>query len=85
MSQDLLSISPKPPTQGGEATICIEFAPGVESPQTVKVRWSPDGSETFQLTSSQPCRTVDVPANAESYNVSNPGGPATDIGGPVQS
>lgn len=71
----LISVTPAPPVCGQTAKICYDFAgapPGTNQ-VTLEVQFDPPNGPTqqIQLTLTEPCAEVDVPADASTLEITD--------------
>lgn len=80
-----ITVEPDPPQAGQPLRICYDFSgSGLES-TTLRVTFDPGGSEDYAVTPANPCVTINVPGNAETYNITDLASQSQDKGGPVDS
>lgn len=81
---DLITCTPDPPVAGQPVEICFKFSSGDPSPITLSVVFTlkPNGSSSanVQVSESQPCATITVPANADGMLVTDPTGTSAPFG-----
>lgn len=78
-----ISLDPDPPVHGAQVTICYDFD-GLQLTSTdLEVTFTPAGNSKHTVTPSDPCVTIDVPANATRIIVEDLDGPSPDLTAPV--
>ena len=81
-----ITISPNPPVAGQQLEICYDFTgmPGTSS-ATLNIDWTPDSvpSTSVEVTAEEPCVTITVPLDADTYLIKDETGESEDLGGVV--
>ena len=80
-----ISVTPDPPEGGRSMEVCYDFSgSGLES-AALDVSFDPGETTRHTVTPQDPCFTIEVPGNADTYLIEDMSGQSADKGGSVQS
>lgn len=78
------TITPDPPSKGQQAIVCYAFSGLDPMPDSVVIAidYSPDSipGEQITVTPSEPCKTINIPANATSGILTDLSGESEEFG-----